>query len=145
MSLIENKKAHFNYELVETFEAGLELTGQEVKSLRNSQGSLDGARVIVSSDGAFIVGASIPAYQPKNAPGYDPERPRRLLLTKDELKRLLGQGKTARLTIVPISVYNKGRLIKAQVALVRGKRKYDKRETIKKRDTDRDLRRSLKD
>ncbi len=144
MSLLDNKKARFNYEILETIEAGLELTGQEVKSLKRGQGSLEGARVMIGADGAWLVGASIPAYQPKNALNYDPERPRRLLISKEEIKSLIGQGKTKRLTIIPISVYNKGRFLKAGIALVRGKRQYDKRETIKKRDTDRDLKRSLK-
>jgi len=144
MSLLENKKARFNYEILETIEAGLELNGQEVKSIKAGQGSLEGARVMLSPDGAWLVGANIPAYQPKNAGNYDPERPRRLLLARDQIKSLVGQGKTKRLTIVPLSVYNKGRFLKASVALVRGKRQYDKRETIKKRDTERDLKRSLK-
>lgn len=144
MSLLDNKKARFNYEILETIEAGLELTGQEVKSLKKGQGSLEGSRVMIGTDGAWLVGASIPAYQPNNAPFHDPERPRRLLIKKEEVKSLIGQGKTKRLTIIPLSVYNKGRFLKASIALVRGKKQYDKRETIKKRDTDRDLKRSLK-
>jgi len=137
-------RANFDYEILETIEAGLQLTGQEVKSLKAGRGSLEGARVMLAPDGAWLVGANIPAYQPKNAPDFDPERPRRLLLSREELKSLVGQGKTKRLTIIPLSVYNKGRFIKAGVALVRGKRQYDKRETIKKRDVERDLNRSLK-
>lgn len=144
MSLVENKKARFNYEILETLEAGLDLTGAEVKSLRKGQASLDGARVTINNNEAFLLGAYIAPYQPKNQPNYDPERPRRLLISKEEIKELIGKEKTKRLTIIPLSVYNKKRYLKLSIALVRGKRKYDKRESIKKRDTERDLGRSLK-
>lgn len=144
MSLVENKKARFNYEILETLEVGLELTGAEVKSLRKGQASLEGSRVIIDGDEATLVGAYIAPYQPKNQLGYDPERPRRLLIKKEEIKELLGKGKMKRLTIIPLSVYNKKRYLKLSIALVRGKRKFDKRDSIKKRDTERDLGRSLK-
>ena len=144
MSLVENKKARFNYEILETLEAGLDLTGAEVKSLRKGQASLEGARVTIDGNEAFLLGAYIAPYQPKNQPDYDPERPRRLLIGKEDIKELIGKEKTNRLTIIPLSVYNKRRYLKLSIALVRGKRKFDKRETIKKRDTERDLGRSLK-
>lgn len=144
MSLIENKKVRFNYQILETLEAGLDLSGAEVKSLRRGQASLEGARVIVDGHEAYLVGAYIAPYQPKNQPGYNPERPRRLLLKKEELKTLLGHSRTRRLTIVPLVVYNKRRYLKLSIALVRGKKQRDKRESIKKRDTERDLGRSLK-
>lgn len=145
MALIQNKKIHLNYEITETFEAGMELFGFEVKSLRSNQGSLKGAYVIIRGDEAFLIGATIPPYQPANTPeGYDPARNRRLLLTKKEISRLLGFEKQKGLTIVPISVYNKGSKIKIEIGVAKGKKKYDKRETIKKKDTERDLKRSLK-
>jgi SsrA-binding protein len=144
MSLVENRKAKFNYEILETLEVGLDLTGAEVKSLRKGQASLEGARVIIDGDEAHLVGAYIAPYQPNNQPSYDPERTRRLLIKKEEIKELIGKEKTKRLTIIPLSVYNKKRYLKLSIALVRGKRKYDKRENIKKRDTERDLGRSLK-
>lgn len=144
MSLVDNKKVKLNYTILETMEAGLDLSGAEVKSLRKGQASLDGARIMLDGDQAFLVGAYIAPYQPKNQPGYSPEQPRRLLLSKEDIKSLVGKGKTQRLTIVPLSVYNKGRYLKLSIALVRGKKKYDKRESIKKRDTERDLGRSLK-
>ncbi len=145
MSLIENKKVRFNYEILEEMEAGIELQGHEVKSLRNHQGSLEGARVLVRGGEAYLMGATIPPYQPKNAPkDYVPDRNRRILLNKKEIAHLATSGEKNGLTVVPISVYNKGRKIKISVALVRGKKKFDKRETIKKRETDRDIRRSLK-
>lgn len=144
-SLIENKKANFNYEILETMEAGIELLGHEVKSIRKREGSLEGARVIVRGNEAFLVGATIPPYQPANTEkDYEPERNRKLLLNKKEIMIILGAESKKGLTIIPISVYNKGRKIKVSVAIVRGKKKYDKRDSIKKRETDRDIRRTLK-
>ena len=145
-SLIEHKKAHFNYEILETFEAGIELLGFEVKSLRKRQGSLEGARVVVRGNEAYLVGATIPPYQPANAPkDYDSTRTRRLLLTKKEIAQLSGTESKKGLTIVPISVYNKGRKLKISIGIARGKKKFDKRETIKKRDVEREMRRTLKE
>lgn len=145
MSLIQNKKAHFNYEILEKIEAGIELLGFEVKSLKKGQGSLEGAHVTVRGNEAFIINMQIPPYQPANTPkDYDPLRNRRLLITKKEIDQLATQESQKGLTIVPLSVYNKGKRIKLEIAIVRGKKKYDKRETIKKRDTDREMRRGLK-
>lgn len=143
--LISNKKAHFDYEVMETLEAGVELLGFEVKSIRAKHGSLEGAYVIVRGKEAFLVGMSLPPYQQANTPeDYDPLRNRKLLLTSKEISTLSDiEGKKG-LTIVPISVYNKGRKIKVQIAIVRGKKSFDKRETIKKRESDRDIHRSLK-
>ena len=143
--LIQNKKAGFNYEFLEKLNAGIELFGFEVKSIRAKLGSLEGAYVIVRGNEAFLVNAYIPAYQPKNAPkGYDEKRNRKLLLTKKEIAELAQNDKKS-LTIVPLKVYNKGKKIKLEIALVKGKKKHDKRETIKKRETDRELRREYKD
>lgn len=145
MSLIESKKAHFDYEILETYEAGIELLGTEVKSLKNKRGSLEGARVIIRGNEAYLVGASIPPYQEKNAPvDYDRTRTRKLLLTKKEIKELIGKEQAKGLTIVPISMYNKGRKVKVDIAVVRGKKKYEKRESIKKRDVEREIGRTLK-
>lgn len=143
--LLENRKARFNYELLEKLEAGIELLGFEVKSLRQKQGSFDGAYVIVRGNEAFLVNAFIPPYQPKNTPkDYDPRRPRKLLLTRKEIAELAGADSKKGLTIVPVSVYTKGRKLKVELAIARGKKKYDKRESIKKRDTERETRRELK-
>lgn len=141
--LIHNRKASFNYEILERFEAGLQLTGPEVKSLRAGQGALDGAFITVRGGEAFITGMTIPPYQVNNQEGYEPMRNRKLLLTKKEIQTLseLERG----LTIVPISVYNKGRHVKIEIASVRGKKKFDKRETQKKRDTERSIRREFSD
>ena len=141
----ENRKARFNYEVLEKYEAGIELFGTEVKSVRGGQMSLEGAFVIVRGGEAYLINANVPSYQPKNAPkDYDPLRNRKLLLTKKEISTLSGSEENKSLTIVPISVYNKGRKIKVEIALVKGKKKYDKRESIKKRDTDREIRREYK-
>ena len=111
--LVKNKKIHFDYELLETFEAGAVLFGFEVKSLRAGLGKLDGARVVVRGNEAFLVGATIPAIQPKNAPkDYDPERPRRLLLTRKEIDSLLSIESVKGLTIAPISWYTNKRRVK---------------------------------
>ena len=142
----QNRKVYFNYEILEKYECGIELLGTEVKSIRNGQISLEGAFVIIRGGEAFLINANIPPYQVKNAPkDYDPLRNRKLLLTKKELNELDGKQKNKSLTIVPISLYNKNRKIKIEIAEVKGKKKYDKRETIKKRDTDRELRRDIKE
>jgi len=143
-ALVENKKARFNYEILDKFEAGIELLGLEVKSIKNHQGSLEGAFVIIRGGEAYLIGAHIPPYQAKNTPeSYDPDRNRRLLLTKKEIRELAGYGEDRGLTIVPLSMYNKRVKIKVLIATVRGKKKYDKRESIKKRESDRELRRTL--
>ena len=141
----ENRKARFNYEIVEKYEAGIELIGTEVKSVRAGQMSLEGAFVIVRGGEAYLMNSNVPPYQPKNAPkDYDPLANRRLLLTQKELRELGSHEKNKSLTIVPLAVYNKNRKIKVEIALVKGKKKFDKRETLKKRDTDRELRREYK-
>lgn len=146
MALIQNKKARFNYEILETMEAGLVLAGYEVKSLRKSQGSLDGSRVVARGGEAFLVGATISPYQASNMPkDYDPTRTRKLLLHTKQIAEIAAAESQQGLTIVPLSVYNKGRSLKLEIAIVRGKKLHDKRQSIKKRDTERDLRRSLKD
>lgn len=145
MLLIEYKKAFLKYAPIESFAAGLELSGHEVKSLRNKLGSLDGARAVVRGGEAFIVGMTIPAYQVANAPkSYDPERARRLLLTKKEIAHLYAAESKKGLTIIPLEVYTVGRFVKARIAIVRGKRKEDRREDLKKRDALREAGRVLK-
>lgn len=145
MALVEYKKAFLRFAPIETFSAGVELLGTEVKALRSKLGSLDGARVVVRGGEAFIVGMTIPPYQTANTPKtYDPERPRRLLLTKKELNTLLIEESKKGLTIIPLEVYSHGRLVKARIAIVRGKGKADRREDLKKRDATREMGRTLK-
>jgi SsrA-binding protein len=144
-NLSENRKAHFDYEILETFEAGIVLTGQEVKSIMGGGANLTGSYVIVKPQGAILLNASVQPYQPKNAPAdYDPTQSRQLLLHKEQLKYLLGKSKEGGLTIVPLLLYNKNHRIKVSVGLARHKKTHDKRETIKKRQTQREIRRSLK-
>lgn len=145
MTLVEYKKAYMKYAPLESFAAGLELFGTEVKALRNKLGSLDGARVVVRGGEAFIVGMTIPPYQGANtAKSYDPERARRLLLAKKEIAELAAAEAKKGLTIVPLEVYTIGRFVKARIAIVRGKGKSDRREDLKKRDAERETGRVLK-
>jgi len=144
-NLLDNKKVRFNYEILDTFDAGIELFGNEVKSLRSKHGSLDGSHITVRGGEAYLIGCTIPPYQPSNtAKDYNPERNRRLLLTKPELAELAGIESKKGLTIVPISVYNKGRNLKIQIGIARGKKAFDKRETTKKREVHREIRREMK-
>lgn len=143
-NLSYNTKAKFDYELLEKFSAGLELTGVEVKAVRAGKLNLSGAFVYIRGGEAFLTGAEISPYQLKNTPeDYDATRARKLLLTSSELEKLTEAESTKGLTIVPISVYNKGRYIKLDIAIARGKKKYDKRQTIKKRDIEREIGRKL--
>ena len=142
----ENRKARFNYEILEKYETGIELLGVEVKSIRSGRMSLEGAFVVVRGGEVFLINSNIPPYQPNNtSKDYDPLRNKKLLLTKKEIATLAGSEKNKSLTIVPISVYNEGKKIKVEIALVKGKKKHDKRESIKKRDTDREIRREYKE
>lgn len=145
MALIEHKKARLNYEILEEFEAGLELLGSEVKSLRQGLGKLEGSHIIVRGGEAYAVGMHIPPYQPLNtAPDYDPDRSRRLLLSKKELSRLSDYEAQKGLTIVPLRVYNKGKYLKLALAAAKGRKNYDKRAVLKERDTKREIERTLK-
>lgn len=145
MALVQNKKIHFNYEILERYEAGIELLGVEVKSLRAGRGSLDGSHVTVRGGEAYLIGATVQPYQAGNLlKGYDSTKNRRLLLTKDEIAELSAQESKKGLTIVPVSVYTKGRKLKVEIAVVRGKKTHDKRETLKKREAERDVMRDIK-
>ncbi len=141
-TLSENRKARFDYEILETFEAGISLTGPEVKSVRKGGAQLTGSFVIMKPKGAELLNSHIPPYQPNNTPpGYKPDRSRQLLLNKKEISYLLGKAKEGGLTMVPLSIYDKGRRLKLAIGLARHKKARDKRETIKRRETDREIRR----
>ncbi|MFZ2886992.1 MAG: SsrA-binding protein SmpB [Minisyncoccia bacterium] len=145
MALIRNDRIGFDYTILEEIEAGIELLGLEVKSLRAGQGSLKGARVVARGGEAYLVGATIPAWQVANAPkDYDAMRTRRLLLNKKEIAHVSAAEGQEGLTIVPVSVYNSGHKLKLSIGIARGKKKADKRQDIKKRDDERRIRRSLK-
>jgi SsrA-binding protein len=143
--LIENKRIGFDYQILEEIEAGLELLGHEVKSLRAGRGSLKGSRVVARGGEAYLVGATIPPYQGPNTPkSYDEERARRLLLSQKEIAHVASAEGEKGLTIVPIKVYNKGSKLKLLIAIARGKKKEDKRQHIREREEKRSIRRSLK-
>ncbi|MEI6288382.1 MAG: SsrA-binding protein SmpB [bacterium] len=145
--IINNKDATFNYKILDQFEAGLVLSGPEVKSVKKGQISLKGSYVSIDHNGeAWLVGAHISPYLPaKNAQvDYLPDHRRKLLLHKKEIDSLLGKGKQKGLTIIPINVYTNKRLVKVTIALGQGKSKIDKRETIKKREANREIQRTLK-
>jgi SsrA-binding protein len=147
MTLLQkNKKASFNYEILEKYTGGLSLFGFEVKAVKlGVGGSISEAYVKIKGDEVFLVGAHIPPYQPKNTPlEYDPYRERKILLSRKEIEELKKKVKESNLTIVPISLYNIGRYVKIDIALARGKKNVDKRQSIKKRDIERDLGRRLK-
>lgn len=140
MDNIHNKKAYYDYEILEKFQAGLVLTGQEVKSLRTRGISLAGTYIEIKGSEVFWVGANIPPYQPLNVDkNYDPQRKRKLLLNREEINYLSGKTKERGLTLVPLSVYTKTYKIKLEFGLARGKKKFDKRESIKKREVERKI------
>ena len=140
---ITNRKARFNYEILDTKEAGIELFGYEAKSLKASHADITGAHVTIRGGEAWLLNMNVRPYQENNVPkDYDPLRPRRLLLKKEEIAELEAHVRTANLTIVPIRVYSKGRLVKIEIGLGKGKKKADKREAVKKREWSR-LRRNI--
>ena len=143
--LAVNKRANYDYEILEKLEAGLMLKGYEVKSIKTGHLSLKGAYVAITGGEAFLINANIPAYQPLNMPkNYEPTQSRKILLRKSQIKSLIGKTSQKGLTLTPIKVYSKGSLIKIEVGLGKGKRKIDKRETIKKREDKRKMERAMR-
>jgi len=144
MVISTNKRAYFDYEILETYEAGIELRGFEVKSIKTGRINLAGSYVIIRDNQARLLNADIPAYQPKNMPvDYDPKRSRRLLLNKSEIKNLIGRVQERGLTLVPLRVYTKGKAgkIKIEIGLGKSRKKADKRQLIKKREVEREIKR----
>jgi SsrA-binding protein len=143
--LAENKKAYFNYEILEKFEAGISLIGQEVKSIKTKGVNLAGSYVVVKDEEVFWIGAKIPPYQPKNAPSdYNPERSRKLLLKKSEIQYLIGKSQQKGLTLIPLKVYKKKGKIKLEFGISKGKKEFNKKELIKERQINREIERELK-
>jgi SsrA-binding protein len=146
--LIENKRAYHDYEIIDKFEAGLVLNGQEVKSIKSGRINLNASYVVFyhqPGSELHLIGASIPPYQPKNAPkNYDEKRSRKLLLRKKEIRYLEGKSGQKGLTFIPLKVYTLNGKIKLEFALARGKKAYDKRDTLKKRDIKREIEGALK-
>ncbi|OGZ47260.1 MAG: SsrA-binding protein [Candidatus Ryanbacteria bacterium RIFCSPHIGHO2_02_FULL_45_13b] len=144
-ALAENKKAYFNYEILETFEAGLVLEGHEVKSIKSGKSGIQGAYAIIRGREAYVLGMHVPPYQVANTPtDYDPDRTRKLLLTKKEIAYLAGKTAQKGLTLVPLKVYTDHGLCKLSLGLGKGKKNTDKRQTIKTRENRRSLDRTLK-
>lgn len=142
---IDNRKAHFNYEVLDKYEAGIELLGLEVKSIKEGRATLAGAFGVVRGGEVYLLGMQIPPYQVANTPkDYDQTRTRKILLNRKQIKELENIDSKKGLTIIPLSLYSKGRLIKLELGVVRGKKVYDKRETIKRRDLDREISREYK-
>ena len=143
--LAYNRRAGFDFELLETYEAGLELLGTEVKSVRAGNISLKGAFITIKDKQAWLTNATIPPWQASNTPAsYDPVRSRKLLLNASEVKYLLGKIREAGLTVVPVRAYAKGPNIKIEVALAKGKKQYNKKEKRKERDVKRDVDRLIR-
>ena len=140
-----NKQATWNYETLETFEAGLSLLGGEVKSLRLGHASINESFIVIEEGELFLVKAYIPPYQIKNtSPAYDPYRKRKLLITKKEFLNIARRKTEAGLTLIPISLYDKNGFLKLQIALARGLKKHDKRNVLKDRDAKREMDRVMK-
>ena len=135
-----NRKAHYDYEVLETLEAGIVLTGTEIKSVRNSHISLEGAFAIVNDGQVTLVNCNIETYKQGNIHNHEPKRQRRLLLKKSEIAKFAEQAKIKGFTLVPLSVYLVGGLAKIELAVCRGKQTHDKRESIKEKDAKRELR-----
>lgn len=140
---ISNRRARHDYFLTESVEAGLALTGNEVKSLLQGRADLGSAFVRIRDGEAWLIGANIPPYGAIQ--GYDPLRIRKLLLNKAEITSLDTKMRQQNLTLVPVSVYNKGRLIKAKLSLGKGKKQFEKREAKRRKDLDREAEKALKD
>src|ERR1051325_3652023 len=142
--IASNKKAFHDYFVLQKVEAGIELTGTEVKSLRDGKANLKDAYVIFKGGEAFLFGAHISPYSHGNRENHEPERTRKLLLHRKEMDKLQEQIVEKGLTIVPLRLYFKGSRVKAEVAVVRGKKLYDKRETEKRREADREAAAAMK-
>ena len=146
-TITTNKKALHDYQILEKLEAGICLSGPEVKSVKAGQINLKGGYISTDNNSeAWLVDTHISSYKPAASvqANYQPNQRRKLLLRKKEIDYLQGKSKEKGLTILPISVYTKGSLIKLEIAVAKGKKQYDKRETIKKREIDREIRRKLK-
>lgn len=146
MDISTNKRAYFDYQILETFEVGIQLKGFEVKAIKTGHINLAGSYAIIKNNQLWLLNADIPAYQPKNTPkDYDPERTRRLLIKISEIKNLIGRVREKGLTLLPLKVYTKNRLIKIEIGLAKSRKEFDKREVIKKREAQRQIREKLRE
>jgi len=144
MTIAANKRAYFNYQILETYEAGIELKGFEVKSIKTGRINLAGSYAVFKNNQVWLINADVPPYQPKNTPSdYDSKKSRRLLLRKTEIKGLIGQIQEKGLTLVPLKVYTKNRKIKIEIGLAKSRKKVDKRELIKKRESKKEIKETM--
>ncbi len=138
-----NKKAHFNYLLFDKFEAGISLLGTEIKSIRKNGANLADSYVKITDNlEAYLIGCHISPYEFGNIYNHDPKRDRKLLLNKKEILKMLNKIKQEKYTVVPVQMYFSGRWAKLEIALAKGKKLYDKRESLKKKDIQMDIRRN---
>lgn len=149
MTFATNKKAFFDYEIIEKFQAGIELKGYEVKSIKTGHINLTGSFVVLKQTDkplpeAYLINAHIPIYKYASVENYNPTRTRRLLIRKSEVAYLVGKKQAQGLTLIPLSVYTKNNLIKLEFGLAKGKKKEDKRETIKKREAEIEMKSKIK-
>lgn len=142
--ITENKKARFDYEIIDKFEAGLVLTGSEVKSIREGAVNLKDSYVAFRNGEAFLQNAHISVYQASSYNNHEPERLRKLLLHRDEINKIMGRVQEKSLSCVPLKMYFKKGRIKVEIGLGRGKKLHDKRQSIKKKESDRELARAIK-
>jgi SsrA-binding protein len=142
--VVENRRARHDYEILETYEAGIVLVGSEVKSVREGKVSIQEAYADVEGGEVWLHEMHISPYDKAGPFGHDPKRPRKLLLTKREIKRLIGKVREKGLTLIPLRVFFKGPWVKIELALARGKRKYEKREAIKRRIIEEEIKRAMK-
>src|SRR5258708_7653370 len=140
-SLAENRRARFDYEVLDTVEAGIELKGFEVKSVKTGRMQLPGSYIVIREGEAWLLNATIPPYQPNNTEaGYDPSRTRRLLLHKAEINKILGKLKEKSFVIISLRAYAKKNIIKLELGIGRPKKAHDKREALKKKSAVREMR-----
>lgn len=148
MKKVINKKAKFDYEILDKFEAGLVLTGAEVKSVKAGQINMKGSYIVIKhtpKTEVYLINTHISKYKPAGIqPDYEPERSRKLLLHRKEINKLIGVLKQKGLTLVPLSVYTKHNLVKLEFGIGRGKKKFEKKDTIKERETRRKIERAMK-
>jgi len=144
MTISTNRRAYFDYQITKTYQAGIELFGFEVKAIKKGRVNLAGSYVLIRNNNAYVVNLDIPPYQPKNTPSsYNSKRNRKLLLKKKEIKEIAGYAKE-HLTVLPLRIYTKRNLIKLEIGLGKIKKKIDKRELIKKREAEKEMRRKIK-
>lgn len=143
--ITQNKRGYFDYEIVENFEAGIVLTGPEVKSIKAGHVNLKNSYGVVRDGEIWLLNTHISAYRFAPDTAYNPERSRKLLLNKKEMRVIVSKMETKGLTLIPLKVYLKGGLIKVELGLGRGRKRHDKRELIKKRDVEREIRQEMKE